>query len=155
MGGGGLSIDVDDVFSLPMSASTLEPRSPLHGREGQRDIRDPRVPASVGTLSISLGATPPGRLAVSLPPPPPPVISSVAVCTGLGGGFRIPPPPEDFFWTHILFPHTEGQKLPREHVLEGYNPSLPHHASSRTGPRQLHVIRHDEIVWGVTIVGHH
>ena len=33
-GGGGLSIDVDDVLFLPVSTSTLGSRSPLHGREG-------------------------------------------------------------------------------------------------------------------------
>ena len=33
-GGGGLRFDVDDVLSLPTSASTLGPWSPLHGREG-------------------------------------------------------------------------------------------------------------------------
>ena len=150
--GGGLCIDIDDVFSLPTSASTLGPRSPLHGRQGHEDIRHPRIPAFVGTLSTSLCATPPCRWAASLPKL---VISLAAVCMALGGGLCIPPPPEDFFWTHILFPHIVGQKLPREHVLEGYSPPLPLQGPSRTGPRQLHVVCHNEIVWGVTIVGSH
>ena len=45
------------LFSLPLvclrTSSTLGSRSPLHGREGKRDIRDPGVPASVGTLFVA------------------------------------------------------------------------------------------------------
>ena len=139
-----MSINVGDLLSLPPSASTLGSPSPLHGRESQRDIRDPRVHASVGTLSDSLSATPPpGRLAIFLVPL---CVSWTAVCPRLGGSLRIPQPPDVFFWTHILFSHTKDQKLPRERVFERYNPPLPLDVPSRTGPRQLHVVCHNEIV---------
>ena len=69
MGGGGGSIDVDDVIPVLALSCTVGPRSSVDGRKRQRDIRDPRVAACGGTLSTALSATLPSRLAISLLPP--------------------------------------------------------------------------------------
>ena len=104
-GGGGLSVDVDDVISFSALAGTLGPRSPLDRHKGWRDVYDPRVPASGGTLSFALSTTPPGKLAISFLPP---VLALTAVCPEPGTGGYTPPPPKVFLWPHIPLPHTEG-----------------------------------------------
>ena len=102
-GGGGLGIHVHDVFSLPASASTLGCRSPLHSREGQRDIQDLASPLLLG-LSLPLAVPPPPRQAGYLLAPPRHLVDR-----GLPGTWRWPQhpstPPEVFFWAHILFLH--------------------------------------------------
>ena len=48
-----------------------------------------------------------------------------------------------------------SQELLREDVPKGHNSPLPLHTSPGTGPRQLHVVRHDEVVRSVAVVGCH
>ena len=105
-GGGGFSIDVDDLLSPLVLTSTLKPRAPLDSRNGQRGTGDPCARTHGGSLSSSLSTTLLNRLAISLVLFVP---SLIAPCLGLGVCIPTSPPSEVFFWPHVFILHTEGQ----------------------------------------------